>query len=39
MDPTERCIHTKTVKMVEKELDLVDNDEEEPKVEREKEEE
>jgi hypothetical protein len=34
MDPVERRIHANIVKMVEKELGLVDDEEEEPKPER-----
>jgi hypothetical protein len=38
IDPTERCTHAKAVKMVEKELGPVDDEEEEPEAEREEEE-
>jgi hypothetical protein len=34
MDPAETHTHTKVVKMVEKELDLIYDEEKEPKVER-----
>jgi hypothetical protein len=38
MDPAERRTHGRAVKMVEKELGLLDDEEEEPKAEREEEE-
>jgi hypothetical protein len=38
MDPAERRIHGRAVKMVEKELGLLDDEEEEPEAEREEEE-
>ena len=38
MDPAERHTHSRAVKMVEKELGLLDDEEEEPEAEREEEE-
>lgn len=38
MDPAERRTHCRAVKMVEKELGLLDDEEEEPEAEREEEE-